>query len=458
MTSIPKPAQNLGKKYQTPQILRGGWYTTWGISLLLLVISIGGVNSQRQAIKTVGKDAAPSVLTAQQLQDSLAGMDASLASELLLKPGDPREKEVEIEFQTNRKKIAARVVAAAKNITYPPEQEIVEKLQRYDGDYLLKLQESRDLHRRGDSIGAMNIYRNAAALMDEKIMPKTEELSRINSEQLEATYYEQRRNNGVIDFFIAIVGLVQIAILIIIQLFLYQRMRRMLNLPLLGATAIAIIFLGYTLSSFAGATTHLKVAKKDAFDSLLALRQMRSLSYRANADESRYLLDRANASQHEQSFNTRITEILAIPPGFSNESLIKEVNANSSVGGLAGFFASSLNNITFAGEKELAIETFKAFNEYLKNDAKIRQLANSGNLAEAISLCIGTRTSKSDGVFDRYRKIHTQLMQLNEKEFNRNIELGNDRLANFEMIAAVALGSVAILTLIGLRPRLAEYL
>lgn len=458
MTSIPKPAQNLGNKYQTPQILRGGWYATWGISLLLLVISIGGVNSQRQAIKAVGKDAAPSVLTAQQLQDSLAGMDASLASELLLKSGDPREKEVEIEFQTNRKKIAARVVAAAKNITYPPEQEIVEKLQRHDGEYLLKLQEARDFHRRGDSVGALNIYRSAAALMDEKIMPKTEELSRVNSQQLEETYAVQRTTNGAIGFFLAIVGLVQIAVLVIIQLFLYQRMRRMLNLPLLGATAIAIIFLGYTLSSFTGAATHLKVAKEDAFNSLFSLRQMRSLSYRSNADESRYLLDRANAPQHEREFNTRITTILAIPAGLSNEAVIKEVSVNSSVRGLTGFFANSLNNITFAGEKEVAIETFKSFNEYLKIDTQIRQLASSGKLAEAIALCISTKTSKSDGVFDIYKKTHTQLMQLNEKEFNRNIELGNDRLANFEVIAATALGSVAILTLFGLRPRLAEYL
>jgi hypothetical protein len=84
--SIPRSTQKLTNKFNTPQILRSGWYTIWGIGLLLLIISIYGVNSQRQAIKTVGKDAAPSILTAQQLQDSFADMDASLANELLLKP------------------------------------------------------------------------------------------------------------------------------------------------------------------------------------------------------------------------------------------------------------------------------------------------------------------------------------------------------------------------------------
>jgi hypothetical protein len=112
MTSIPKPAQNLVSKYQTPQILRGGWYATWGISLCLLMISIVGVGNQRNALKTVGKDAAPSILTAQQLQDSFADMDASLANELLMKSGEDRQ--ALLDFDKNQKKIADRLVAAAK--------------------------------------------------------------------------------------------------------------------------------------------------------------------------------------------------------------------------------------------------------------------------------------------------------------------------------------------------------
>jgi len=91
-------------------------------------------------------------------------------------------------------------------------------------------------------------------------------------------------------------------ILAIVQIFIYQRMRLILNLSLLGTTPIAVIFLGYTVSAFVGATSNFKIAKIDAFDSLYALRKIRSLSYKANADESRYLLDRANSPKHEQSF------------------------------------------------------------------------------------------------------------------------------------------------------------
>jgi uncharacterized membrane protein YqjE len=456
MTTISKPTQRQAKNFNTPQILRSGWYVSWGIGLLMLVVSIYGATSQRQAIKTVGKDAAPSILTAQQLQDSFADMDASLANELLLKPGE--NQQALLDFEKNRKKIADRLVAAAKNIVYPGEEAIVQSLQLNASAYLLKLQEARDAHKRSDAVGALKIYQNAANLIDREIIPQAEKLSLINFQELEKAYAQQKFMNGGISLLIAVVGLVQIAILVIVQIFLYQRMRRIFNLPLLGATAIAIMFLAYTISSFVGATANLKVAKEDAFNSLLALRQMRALSYRANGDESRYLLDRQNAIVHERSFNDKINKILTIPPNQSNDSIITNTTQKRSTPGIVGLFANALNNITFPGERELAIDTFKSFNDYLKIDQEIRQLAQRGKVAEAIALCIGTSQGQSNWAFDRYKNFQTDLINLNKREFEENIESGNTRLTNFEVIASVALGSIAVLTLFGLRPRFMEYL
>jgi uncharacterized membrane protein YqjE len=459
MTVISKLTQTTPEKFNTLQILRGGWYTTWVVSLLLLVLSIYAANTQRQTIKTVGTDAAPSVLTAQQLRDSFAGMDASLASELLLKPGDVRQKEVLIDFETNRKKIAARLVAAARNITYPKEQEIIEKLQRDDGNYLLKLQAARDAHQRGDRASALSIYQSAATLMDETIIPKSEELSQVNLEELEKKYTVYNNTNGGIIFLLTILSLVQIAILVVIQIFLYRRMRRILNLPLLCATAIATIFMGYTIDSFVGVTVNIKVAKVDAFDSLHALRKMRALSYKINAEESRYLLDRANATQHEKSFNDEVAKIISFP---GEKTSLETIASNTAEGkitqGVTGLFADELSNITFQGEKEVAVQTLNALSNYLKIDKQIRLLNQSGKIDEAIALCLGYKEGESNLAFDRYKNIHTKLMDLNKKEFDKNIRLGEEHLDDFQLKAAVALISLALLTLLGLRPRLLEYL
>ncbi len=462
MTSIPRPQQKIAKKFNTLQILRGGWYGIWAVSLLLLIASIIGVSQQRQAIKTVGKDAAPSILAAQQLRDSFADLDASLANELLLKPGQDRQQ-VLADFEKNRQKIADRLVAAAKNITYPAEEKIVQSLQLNSSGYFLKLQEARDAHNRNDTAGALNIYRNAASLVDREILPQAEQLDVVNSQELETIYAQQNLTNGGIALLIALLGLIQIGILVSVQIFLYQRMRRILNLPLIGATAISILFSLYTINALVGANTDLKVAKEDAFESIHALRQARALSYMANGDESRYLLDTANASLHDRAFKTKIDKIVTLPPGKSLADVIKLIpqsdrNLAFKLDGLNGLYATQLNNITFDGELAATIEMLKTFDTYLQIDEQIRQFYRSGKLAEAIALCTGYQQGQSNWAFERYKNANEKLRKINEAVFDEKIESANQKLNYFEIIALMALGGVAVITLFGLRPRLAEYL
>jgi hypothetical protein len=54
------------------------------------------------------------------------------------------------------------------------------------------------------------------------------------------------------------------------------------------------------------------VAKQDAFDSVLALSRMRAVSYDANADESRYLVDPARAGQYRQAFLDKSQQVLQL--------------------------------------------------------------------------------------------------------------------------------------------------
>jgi hypothetical protein len=462
MNSIPKPNQNIGKRFDTPQILRSSLYAVWGASLILLLLSIARVTSQRQAIKTVGKDAAPSILAAQQLRDSFADIDASLANELLLDPVKNRKELTQVfaGFEENRKKIADRLVAVAKNITYPQEEQIVQTLQLKSSEYFLKLQEARDARKRDDKVGVLTVYRSAADLIDRDILPQAEQLDRVNSQALENTYNSQDTYNGAISLFVALIGLITIGILVLIQLFIYQRMRRILNLPLVGATAIAILFLGYTLNAIVSASINLKVAKEDAFYSIHSLRQARALSYMANADESRYLLDLENKDKHERAFNSKIAKLVTLPPSKTSLSaIVKSIPSSSGdekfqLNGFTGLYAKQLENITFEGELAGTVDTLRKLDNYLKIDIEIRQLARSGKIAEAIALCTG----KSNDVFEEYKAANEKVRLINEKAFVEKIGAGNDNLSNFEIIAFTSIGSIAILTLFGLRPRLAEYL
>lgn len=443
-------------KLTTPQLLKRGMYLTWGASLLLLVTTLSGVQAQRHAIKTVGKDSAPSIITAQRIKDGLAGMDANAVNELLVKSG--QNPEAIKGYEERRQKLAERLVAAAENITYgDAERKPIQTLQLAVGDYMMKLQQAKDFNERGDANGVLMSYRAAAQIMDKTLLPAADALDKANSEELKQTYLAERFASGRSLFVIIIFGLLLIGVLVALQLFLSHRMRRLLNPMLLAATAIAIVFVGYTTRAFLSASHHLKVAKEDAFASVHALRQSRALAYSANADESRYLLDAALASTHQQAFFTKAAEIAKVPSGQTFEAVAAAAAQGQKVEGLTGFLGEELNNITFPGEREAAVATLSTFGTYLKIDQQIRQLQQTGKHAQAIALCTGYNPGQSNWAFNRFLDAHQKTLDINIAAFEDAIAQGFKDVDGFEIVTPIVTVAIAGLTLFGLLPRIKEY-
>ncbi len=80
------------QRMNTLQTLWAGLYLIWALDAMLLFAAITGVQVHRDAMKTVGKDTAPSIIAAQKIKTSMADMDASVANELLGKPGEMEEQ------------------------------------------------------------------------------------------------------------------------------------------------------------------------------------------------------------------------------------------------------------------------------------------------------------------------------------------------------------------------------
>lgn len=444
------------KKLTTPQLLKSGLYATWGASLLLLVATIMGTQGQRQAIKTVGKDATPSIITAQRLKDALGGMDANAASELLVPVGQNPDSVTG--YEERRQKAAERLVAAAENITFDNKERVpIQTIQLGLGDYIAKIQQARDAHARGDAKAVLAAYREAAAIMDAKLLPAADALAKANFDELERSYAQQRSTSSAALLFILFYGLLTLGVLVILQLFLNRRMRRTLNPMLLGASAIAFIFLGYTTKTFLSASQHLKVAKEDAFSSMHALLQARSLVYAANSDESRYLLDPENAASHEQAFLAKIAKVATFPNGQTFDTVIAASQQGQKVPGFRGYLADELNNITFRGEQEAVVLNVATLGDYVGIDQKIRQLKQSGKLQQAIALCVGNNPSESNWAFQKFLAANKKNYDINENAFNASIKQGFQDVEGFEVKAIVMTIAIALLTLFGLRPRLKEY-
>ncbi len=462
VTPLMTPTKTISNKaitkrgLTTPQLLKAGLCVTWSASLLLALTTIFGVQKQRHTIQTVGKDSAPSIILAQRIKDGLAGMDANAVNELLVKPGEnPRAIQ---DYEERRKAFSERIIGAAQNITYgDAELKPIQTLQLGQEDYIVKLQQARDFNERGDAKGVLSAYRQAAQIMDNTLLPAADALAQVNAEQLEITYAQQGVASTLALFFILMSGLLLLTVLIALQLFLNHRMRRILNPMLLAATAIALLYLGYTTRSFLSASHDLKVATQDAFASMRALREGRSFGYVANADESRYLLDTALAAKHEEAFFNNAAKIAKIPQSQTFETVAAALAQGKKVDGFTGLLAVELNNITFPGEREAAMVTLSTFGRYFTIEQQIHQLEQSGQHDKAIALCTGYNQGQSNWAFDEFKKANSDTININEKVFDQAVEQGFKEVDGFEMSAPIVAVVVSLLTLLGLLPRIQEY-
>ena len=349
------------------------------------------------------------------------------------------------------------ILDAAKNITYDEEDQIILTLQVKLGEYLTKIQQVRDFHQRGNTNGVLVNYREAAEMIDNTLLPAAAKLNEVNRKALDRTYASEQFAAARSLLFVVISSFLLIGLLVAIQLFLSNRMRRTLNPMLLAATAIALIFLGYTARAFLSASHNLKVAKEDAFESIQDLREARSIAYSANGDESRYLLDPVFASKHEQAFLNKVAQLVTLPNGQTFQTVAAASAQGQKVEGFTGYMAEELNNITFAGEREAAVDTLFKFGIYLNLDKQIRQLQQNGKQADAIALCVGNNPGQSNWAFEQFKQANQKTLDINQAAFDNAVEQGFKDVDGFEVATPVVVSAIALLTLLGLRPRLNEY-
>lgn len=439
----------------TPQLLQAGQYAAFGAALLLMLTVILGARSHRHAMQAIGRDSAPSIIAAQHIRAALADMDANAANELLDERTATASRKV---YEDRRREAVESIVTAAQNITYGDAELIpVRKLAYGLGTYTALMQRARDLHEAGDKrfIGE---WRTAAQYMDNTVLPAAADLDKANRQVLDDMYAAQGRASSLSIVLTLLTAALLLAVLFWLQWFLMERTRRTLNPLLVGASVVAVFFVVYTLAAFRAQDHHLKVAKEDAFESIHALWQARSLSYSANSDESRYLLDRDQADVFQNAFFVKAYKIAHLPKETSRSTAISMAGQGTRIANFTGYLADELNNITFDGEREAAAATLARYLGYMDIDGSIRSIERSGKHAEAVALCTGSKEGESNWAFDRFDTSLGKTLDVNQKAFDNAVAAGFQDVYGFEIVAPVAALAIAALTFLGLKPRLREYL
>jgi tetratricopeptide (TPR) repeat protein len=451
-----------GSQKTTPQRYKTLKYGIWALSSTLLVAMIAATSTQRTSIQQIGRDSADSVLNAEHLKDAVAGMDAFTANELLALT--PKQKqEAMAGYEDRYEQYVNRLMVLTENITYGEAERMpIRQIQLDLGQYVRLLQQARDHDAAGKDVEKIQAYRTAIGILDSKILPKISDLSRVNDDQMQ----NQIKTNPTLQkqALVSVFSLLLLGALVRLQILITQRTRRQFNLPLLAASIIAGIFSLYTLLAIGRSSILLEDMKSQAFDSLYKLRQARALSYQANSDESRYLLDKQNALTHEAMFQKRSREIMTVPQGVSLSEITRNINhsdpdqirlANLGKGNtpVSGLLAGAVKNITFTNEGPALAKALQAWQDYVDLDGQIRQLERSGKHNEAVALCLG----ESDQAYDIFKKALAEVQKINQIAMDDYLKRSDGAIAGLEYQAAVVLALVALLTHLGVHPRIKEF-
>jgi len=272
-------------------------------------------------------------------------------------------------------------------------------------------------------------------------------------------------------------GVVLLAGLVLLQLFLFKRFHRVLNPALAAATVVTLVFMIGGAVAANSSSTDFHTAKTDAFDSVIALSQAKATSSGMNADESRWLLAHgyAQSERFVESFRAG-EQAIADQPGGSTTfdgyvNVMKQIvdtplNADNlsdtSVTNLSkkSSFGAEFQNITFPTEGGKALAAFNAYVAYIEDDARLRAMPLS--TPEQVKAAIDFDTNNdtpgtSDQTFNTYSAALDSVIGVNESHFESSMPASRDVIGTWTWLPYVLALLIIGLTVLGLRPRLNEY-
>lgn len=387
------------------------------LAALFCLVAVNTIQQHEHAVKTVGLDAAPSVISAYGIKTDLSVMDLALANQLLRLPNSDDSKDDTIEFENGRVDVSRELVVAAKNITYgAKEQTPIENLQITLGKYLLQAQEARDLHKLGKP-EALLAYGASLESLEGELLPNADKLEKENSNVLETTYAHEKSATNLSRGLVVLLGWSLIGALGYTQIFLIRRFHRRVCLPIAFAMICIFVVLNHMNSSLAENSNALKIAKEDAYDSVLALLSARANAYHACAAASRWLVDHKNAAEYEAKFTENIFSIAK----FTGEHNITDTIATAekelksggkiSLPGFEGALAKELSNIRFPEEANTAICSLKEFAAYCQADNKMRELYKTSP-SEASHMCLSYGPSGERFPFNKFDNALIRITQI----------------------------------------------
>lgn len=314
---------------------------------------------------------------------------------------------------------AAATIAAASSAE-PSDSPALQNVNKELAIYTGLVESARANNRQGFPIGAAYL-RQASKSIEDDVLPPLEQLA----DNERARVNDAAGATPDADLIGALVAFVVIC-LVVTQVWLYRRTRRVLNRPLLAATAVVIAFglLGIVLATFAdGAATD---ARDGPYAATVALATARINGFDAKSAESLTLIAQGSGQAYEDRF--------------------KVVTANAS---------TALGNLTIAqiGPGEAA--TASSFHQYVSAHQRVRADDDGGRFEAAVKSATGS--GEANRAFAAFEATSARALDARAKQLADNLGHARRALLVLSWILLLAGVAAAFLARRGIAQRLREY-
>jgi hypothetical protein len=228
-----------------------------------------------------------------------------------------------------------------------------------------------------------------------------------------------------------------LGLLVLAQLYLARLTSRVLNIPMVAATALVFALTIWVIASFLGEQNALVRAQRTGSDSVQVLSATRILALRAQGDESLALVARGGGAQNLADFDA-VTGRL----GTAHEA-----------GGLLGEAAAIARR---SGSSAAIDKLSTSFAQYLTVHRQVAALELNGRFTDAVNLAVGS-AAKEVPISDSLNSGLGEQIKAAQSRFGRAAGDATSALSGLWLAIPLLAVVFAFLALFGLRERSNEY-
>ncbi len=428
--ALPRMERLRGYAATTPGRLRVAMVLVVAALVLFGLIAARATDVRRNAAVAVASRDEQLMIQAEGLYASLSDADATAAATFLAAGIESPVRRQRYLADLRRASLQLTALAARAHDS-PGAASAVAAVAASLPVYSGLMETARANNRQGFPVGAAYL-RQASDLMRQRILPAAGGLYGAEARRLGDDQASGTASGGLIVTIVAFV--LALAALVRAQVFVARRTRRVLNLPLVAATAVVIALGAWVVIGMVRASDALVTAQRLGSDSVQVLSAARILALRAQADESLGLVARGGGDQYVADFRV-VAGKLEPPRGLLADAARLEARDGSTAG------------------VDALIASWRRYRD--AHESVARQQAG-GSFGEAIRLAVGSNAREPRLADSLNREFSTRIAAAQER-FDRSAEGATSALRGLPVAITLLTLLGAVLAFVGLQLRIQEY-